>query len=76
MPPIGFVDRHGDEAAQLAALLQLTRNLPPEPELQFEPVAAASYAASARTMNTIKQSGVTRSGSVGNERYRRFASAQ
>lgn len=48
---------------QLAALIQQIRDLPIEPELQFEPVAAASYPASARTMNTIKQSGVTRFGS-------------
>lgn len=61
---------------QLAALLQQTRDLPTEPELQFEPAATASYAASARTLNTIERSGVTRFGFVGNERYRQFARAQ
>ena len=59
---------------QLAALLQQTRALPVEPELQFEPEANASYDASARTLATIKASGVTRFGFVGNERYRQFAS--
>ena len=59
--------------AQLAALLQQSRALPVEPELQFEPAANASYDASARTLATIKASGVTRFGFVGNERYRQFA---
>ncbi|QYU70219.1 biopolymer transporter ExbD [Leptolyngbya sp. 15MV] len=58
---------------QLAALLQQTRDLPVEPELQFEPDANASYAISAQTLNTIEQSGVTKFGFVGNERYRSFA---
>lgn len=59
---------------QLAALLQQTRAMPVEPELQFEPEANASYAVSARTLATIEASGVTRFGFVGNERYRAFAS--
>ena len=59
--------------AQLARLLRDTRALPVEPELQFEPEADASYDASARTLATIKASGVTRFGFVGNERYRQFA---
>lgn len=60
---------------QLAALLQQTRDLPVEPELQFEPDANASYALSAQTLNIIKASGVTKFGFVGNERYRSFARA-
>ena len=59
--------------SQLAALLQQTRALPVEPELQFEPDANASYDSSARTLATIEASGVTRFGFVGNERYRQFA---
>ncbi|WP_204306713.1 ExbD/TolR family protein, partial [Klebsiella pneumoniae] len=54
---------------ELGALLQLTRRMPVEPELQFEPDALASYDASARTLATIKASGVTKFGFVGNERY-------
>ena len=57
---------------QLTTLLSLSRDLPVEPELQFEPAAEASYAASSRTLATIKASGVTKFGFVGNERYRQF----
>ena len=59
--------------AQLATLLRQTLTMPLEPELQFQPTANASYDASARTLATIKASGVTRFGFVGNERYRQFA---
>ncbi len=61
---------------QLAILLHNTKLLPVEPELQFEPVANARYAISAQTLNTIKLSGVTKFGFVGNERYRQFASTE
>lgn len=57
---------------QLAALLAQSRRMPVEPELQYEPDARASYEAAALTLNTIKASGVTRFGFVGNERYRHF----
>ena len=57
---------------QLTTLLSVSRDLPVEPELQFEPAADASYAASSRTLATIKASGVTKFGFVGNERYRQF----
>ena len=60
---------------QLAAVLAETRRLPVEPELQFAPDAQASYDASARTLAVIKQSGVTRFGFVGNERFGRFGKA-
>jgi biopolymer transport protein ExbD len=43
-----------------------------EPELQFEPEANASYDLSARVLNIIKASGVTKFGFVGNEKYRSF----
>lgn len=58
---------------QLAELLAITADMDVEPELQFEPAATASYAKSARVLRQIKQSGVTRFGFVGNERYREFA---
>ena len=57
---------------ELAALLARVEDMAIEPELQFEPTARASYEVSARTLNTIKASGVTRFGFVGNERYRQF----
>ena len=61
---------------QLVANLNQTRQIVPEPELQFEPEGAASYELSARTLNIIKASGVTKFGFVGNERYRQFGKAQ
>lgn len=57
---------------QLAAALTATRQLPVEPELQFAPDAAASYDAAAHTLRTVKASGVTKFGFVGNERFRTF----
>ncbi|NCP19400.1 MAG: biopolymer transporter ExbD [Erythrobacter sp.] len=57
---------------QLVRNLELTRDIEPEPELQFEPEALASYDLSARTLNIIKASGVTKFGFVGNEQYRTF----
>jgi len=58
---------------QLLALLHETARYPIEPELQFEPEADASYDLSAKVLNTIKLSGVTKFGFVGNERYRTFS---
>ena len=57
---------------QLARNLQLTTEIDPEPELQFEPEPLASYDLSAKTLNIIKASGVTKFGFVGNEQYRTF----
>jgi len=58
----------GQLATQLAASMQLV----PEPELQFEPDALASYELSASVLNQIKGSGVTKFGFVGNDKYREF----
>ena len=57
---------------QLVTLLQETLSIQPEPELQFEPEALASYELSANVLRIIKQSGVTKFGFVGNEKYRTF----
>ena len=59
---------------QLITLLQETKNMAVEPELQFEPEAQASYQIAAKVLQTIKASGVTKFGFVGNERYRVFGS--
>jgi len=59
----------------LVSLLQESRNMQPEPELQFEPEARASYDLSAKVLNIIKASGVTKFGFVGNEQYRVFGKA-
>ena len=59
----------------LVSLLQQSLTINPEPELQFEPEAQASYEISARVLQIIKASGVTKFGFVGNERYRSFGKA-
>ena len=65
---------NGDSLTQpeLVRNLELTRDMQPEPELQFEPEPLASYDLSAKTLNIIKASGVTKFGFVGNEQYRTF----
>lgn len=60
---------------QMTALLVETTLMDVEPELQFEPTANAGYAVAASTLKTIKATGVSKFGFVGNERYRKFASA-
>lgn len=57
---------------QLVTLLQDSLAMSTEPELQFEPEALASYELSAKVLQIIKQSGVTKFGFVGNEKYRSF----
>ena len=57
---------------QLVANLQETLTFAVEPELQFEPEPNASYDLSAKVLNIVKASGVTKFGFVGNEKYRAF----
>lgn len=57
---------------ELVRNLNLTKNIDPEPELQFEPEPLASYDLSVNVLNIIKGSGVTKFGFVGNEKYRSF----
>lgn len=59
----------------LVNLLNQTKAINPEPELQFEPDQQASYDLSIRVLNIIKGSGVTKFGFVGNEKYREFGKA-
>ncbi|MEM1051772.1 MAG: biopolymer transporter ExbD [Pseudomonadota bacterium] len=63
-------------SGQLVTLLAETRAMAVEPELQFEPLGQASYDRSAKTLQIIKSSGVTKFGFVGNERYRVFGSGE
>ena len=56
----------------LVTILQQSLNMNPEPELQFEPEPFASYDLSAKVLQIIKSSGVTKFGFVGNEKYRDF----
>ena len=60
---------------QLVSLLKESLTYAVEPELQFEPDANASYDLSARVLNIIKASGVTKFGFVGNEQYSAFGKA-
>jgi biopolymer transport protein ExbD len=59
----------------LVANLQTSLTYAVEPELQFEPEPQASYDLSAKVLNIIKGSGVTKFGFVGNEKYRVFGKA-
>jgi biopolymer transport protein ExbD len=60
---------------QLVTNLEATKAIQPEPELQYQPDAQASYDLSVKVLNVIKQSGVTKFGFVGNEQYRSFTKA-
>ena len=68
---------NGDPITQntLVSNLQTSLSYAVEPELQFEPEANASYDLSAKVLNIIKASGVTKFGFVGNEKYRVFDKA-
>jgi biopolymer transport protein ExbD len=57
---------------QLVSTLGETTTMAVEPELQFEPEGMASYELSARVLDIIKKSGVTKFGFVGNDKYRDF----
>jgi len=56
--------------AKLEGLLKQTASMDEEPTLEFYPDVEASYEISAAVLMRIKQSGVTKFGFVGNERYR------
>jgi len=60
---------------QLVGLLLTVRATRPEPEVQFEPAANVSYERSARVLQIVEASRVSRFGFVGNERYRTFSRA-
>ncbi|MFN3863217.1 MAG: ExbD/TolR family protein [Erythrobacter sp.] len=60
------------DSGQLVTLLSETTRMSVEPELQFEPEPLASYDISAKVLQIIKSSGVTKFGFVGNEKYRSF----
>ncbi len=57
---------------QLAAILAKSKAIKPEPELQYAPDALASYDMSAQVLSTVKASGVTKFGFVGNDKYKNF----
>ncbi|MET0588227.1 MAG: biopolymer transporter ExbD, partial [Novosphingobium sp.] len=59
-------------SGQLVQNLQGTKQMAVEPELQFQPEPEASYDLSAKVLNLIKGSQVTKFGFVGNEQYSEF----
>ena len=60
----------------LVSLLQATKAMNPEPELQFQPEPYASYEVANRLLKIITDSKVTKFGFVGNENYATFSKAQ
>jgi len=74
LTPQGDIQWNGQTVNEGGLVFQLNQTLsyPVEPELQYEPDPQASYELSARTLNIIKASGVTKFGFVGNERYATF----
>ena len=72
-PPEDQIDPINE--GELVRNLEISRNIDPEPELQFEPEQFASYDLSVKVLNIIKGSGVTKFGFVGNEKYRTFDKA-
>ena len=63
----------GVTASELAGSLARVRAMRPEPEVQFRPEANASYDRTAKILQIVEASRVTRFGFVGNEKYRVFA---
>ncbi len=57
---------------ELVSTIQESLLLPVEPELQFEPDEFTAYEVTAEVLKIIKNSGATKFGFVGNERYRMF----
>jgi len=61
--------------SQLVSLLNATKAMNPEPELQFQPEEYASYATANQIMKIITDSKVSKFGFVGNEKYATFGKA-
>lgn len=59
----------------LVSLLQSTKAMNPEPELQFQPEAYSSYETANRILKIITESKVTKFGFVGNENFATFGKA-
>jgi biopolymer transport protein ExbD len=60
------------DGGTLQRLLEETTRIDPEPELQFQPEPQASYDLSAKVLQVIKASKVSKFGFVGNEQYAEF----
>lgn len=62
--------------SQMVGLLQATKAMNPEPELQFQPEAYASYEYANRLMKDITALKLTKFGFKGNEQFAQFNKAQ
>jgi len=60
---------------QFDQLLQQSLQLPVEPELQFQPSPTTRYLIVDEALASIKRSGITKFGFVGNEQFRQFNKA-
>jgi len=60
----------------LVTLLQTTKAMAVEPELQFQPEAYANYEIANKILKIITDSKVTKFGFVGNENFATFSKAQ
>ncbi|WP_353230586.1 biopolymer transporter ExbD [Novosphingobium sp.] len=60
----------------LVTLLQATKAMPVEPELQLQPEAYANYEIANEIIKIVTDSKVTKFGFVGNENYAAFTKAQ
>ncbi|WP_420145530.1 ExbD/TolR family protein [Sphingobium sp.] len=72
--PAGIIRWNGMPVDRLTLRRYLAQSLalPVEPELQFQPDAAARYVAVDEVLADIRRAGVTKMGFIGNERYRDF----
>ena len=62
--------------SELASSLAQVRAMSPEPEVQFRPEANARYERTARVLQIVKASRVTRFGFADNDKYREFDRAE
>lgn len=60
------------QLGNLVSLLEATKAMNPEPELQFQPEEYASYEVANRMLKIITQTKVTKFGFVGNENFATF----
>ena len=60
---------------QMEQYLVRTKSMSPEPELQFQPAPTAPYDTVDKALVSVKRSGITKFGFVGNEQYRVFGKA-
>ena len=60
-------------SSNLVSLLQATKAMKPEPELQFQPEAFANYEMANYVLKIITDSKVSKFGFVGNENFATFA---